>query len=172
MTRTVRNSWKLWARPLRKPGWQVDSSALVRTPNLPPCLPLASRVKPLQLNDFERQALFLLATPTVYRMKNHKMKNEDRQARHELPKFTRILTPKTETAEFRAPHSERIGRLAGFRSPQLPRPGRSAFRIREITGLSLAAWIPETPPNSTQVHHNPVQRFNPVNLGELKLNHR
>jgi hypothetical protein len=37
--------------------------ALVRSPNLPAYLPLASRVKPLQLNNFERQVLFLLATP-------------------------------------------------------------------------------------------------------------
>jgi hypothetical protein len=33
-------------------------------------LPLASRVKPLQLSNFERQVLFLLATPPVIRNTN------------------------------------------------------------------------------------------------------
>jgi hypothetical protein len=61
-----------------------NSQALVRIPNLPPYLPLASRLKPLQLSNFQRQAVFLLATPPVYRMNNHKMKTEEQNGRHEL----------------------------------------------------------------------------------------
>jgi hypothetical protein len=44
----------------------------IRPPNLPPYLPLASRVKPLQLSSLESQRAFLLATPRL--LETHIMK--------------------------------------------------------------------------------------------------
>jgi hypothetical protein len=44
-------------------------------------LPVDSRVKPLQLSDFERQVLFLLSTPPVYRMKNNDNNRRERKGR-------------------------------------------------------------------------------------------
>lgn len=42
--------------------------------------PVDSRVKPLRLSNFERQVLFLLSTPPVYRMMNAERKTENGKA--------------------------------------------------------------------------------------------
>jgi hypothetical protein len=42
--------------------FKASPSMVITGPNLPPYLPVASRVNPLQLSNFEHQALFLLAT--------------------------------------------------------------------------------------------------------------
>jgi hypothetical protein len=47
-------------------------SPLVQPPNLPPYLPLASRVKQLRVINLQSQALILLATPLL--LKTHIMK--------------------------------------------------------------------------------------------------
>jgi hypothetical protein len=47
---------------------------LIRASNLPPYLPLASRVKPLQFNNFERQVVFLPAPPLS--IETHAYENE------------------------------------------------------------------------------------------------
>src|SRR5258705_398630 len=52
--------------------------------NLPPYLPLASWVKPLQLNNFERQVLILLATPPVIRDYTLKTTAKGKLCKHEL----------------------------------------------------------------------------------------
>jgi len=46
-------------------------------------LPVESRVKPLQLSNFEGQVLFLLSTPPVYRMTNAKRRTENGKAENE-----------------------------------------------------------------------------------------
>jgi hypothetical protein len=54
--------------------------------NLPPYLPLASRVTPLQFSDLQSQVVFLLATSPVDRKANVKMKNKEHENRHKLAK--------------------------------------------------------------------------------------
>ena len=55
--------------PFRQSATSINLSLrqthLIRPPNLPPYLPLASRVNPLLLNDLESQRAFLLATPLL-----------------------------------------------------------------------------------------------------------
>src|SRR5437660_2021270 len=66
----------------------------VRPPNLPPYLPVASRVKPLQISNFERQVLILLATPTVYRMNNTKRKTKNGKAGMTYTDIAQTMTSK------------------------------------------------------------------------------
>ena len=67
----------------RQPG-EAYVHHFVRPPNLPPYLPLASRVKSLQIINFERQVVFLLATSPVYRKANAKMRSEEYENRKQL----------------------------------------------------------------------------------------
>ena len=54
--------------PSSFPSFQSSTiPAFCSRPELATYLPVASRVKPLQLSNLERQVLILLATPPVYR---------------------------------------------------------------------------------------------------------
>jgi len=62
VTWVAKRSKFLEAAPKRGALGSRTARDSVRPTTLPPYLPLASTVKPLQLSNFERQMLFLLAT--------------------------------------------------------------------------------------------------------------
>jgi hypothetical protein len=73
--------------PIRLPPFQFSNIPLppfCSAHELSTYYPLDSRVKPLQLSNFESQVLFLLSTTPVYRMMNAKRKTKNGKTDNEL----------------------------------------------------------------------------------------